>query len=443
VGVVAGGYVLKNRVEVFSADVGATADDCGISFTGAVKLFQEAVVAITPSAAQIVHVATNDNGTYATPALERESCVGARNATKTAIQDTRQTYLLAQTVKEYYLDNHLTPELCVQVRNDLPGRAVDAEGNPVDCTTVDPALPEEEQLDPIGRVNVVNAWKEEYDGKVQNYLNFATSLNTARMALQTSGTVNLFDTPHPYHLVVLDQDIPVGPVTVNLAVEGYGFWNVSGGIQIGVGIDGNFEKAHNIVGNALEDGELPKFGDIRAYAGPVVTPTAGVGVLAFAGVGFPGISIGLEGKVDLLTISLPSGVVAAAMRVSLPDPRSTVGTDYEGPVKQGMLAANYKWVTGWNWEQKLQLTELAGNLSIAARIRILFFKKTFKFKLFEWPGYTQEYILVGAAGGNALEYFGDYGKQADDMAYAEIVRIEDPEMASDGPGSPTCDDVPH
>ncbi len=437
VGAAAGGILFGNKVEVLSANLGTVLDDCGVTVNSTVKLFGETVVAITPGAAQTVSLALNDDGSLGTPALNRDGCKSSREATKSALTDTRSTYLMARAVNEYYFQNGLTPELCHQIQGDLGDKIKDENGHSYNCDQLD-------MVPPVGRASIINAWKKEYDGKAQKYLDFATSLHSAQQAIQVSGTINLFDTPHPYHLKVIDLDFPIGPITINLAIDGYGFWDIAGGVQLGVGFDGNFTGVGNVLGNAL-NGQVPRIGDIRAYGGPVITPSAGVGVLVFAGVGIPGISIGLEGKIDLLDVSLPSGVVVAAMRLSEPDPRTTTGTDYEGTPKAGMLAADYRWVTGWNWSQQLDLTELKGQLNLAARVHFLFFSHTFRMKLFDWAGYHQNYVLVGAAGGNALGYFGDYGKQAGDLAYTEIVDIDGSNVVVNpmGPGAPACSKEPH
>jgi hypothetical protein len=91
-----------------------------------------------------------------------------------------------------------------------------------------------------------------------------------------------------------------------------------------------------------------------------------------------------------------------------------------------MESNDYRWVTGYNWSSKLELTELSGELDLAVRIHFLFFKHTFKHKLFSWPGLTQTFTLVSGGGGEALKFAGDYGKQADNLAYtAPIPPITD------------------
>ncbi|HEX3480456.1 MAG TPA: hypothetical protein VHT91_35810 [Kofleriaceae bacterium] len=144
----------------------------------------------------------------------------------------------------------------------------------------------------------------------------------------------MFDSPHPYDVTVLDQTFTIGPIPVNLVVEGFGSWDIKAGIQFGVGVSGDFQGASDILKDGLK-GKLPSVGDIRAFGGPGIAPDVQVGVLLYVGVGIPGVSIGIQGQIDLLDIQLPSGVVAAAMRLSEPDPRSLAGTDYQARRSRG------------------------------------------------------------------------------------------------------------
>ena len=412
-GVVAGARLFGHRIPAFSATVKADLTDCGVTLTGAVKLFDQAVAVWTPSAGQAFHLVTDDKGgSLATPALAGENCKTARENTKNAIKDARKSNLLARAVREYYFQHGLTPDLCDEIERQLGPKAI------LDPNTGKRACGDGGTLADVPaatQIDILNAWKEEYDGDTARYVDFSNDLGTKRQAIQTSGTIDLFKTPHPYHVGVLDQDIPIGPIDLNLAVEGFGAWDIKGGIQFGIGVSGNFDNATAILGNSL-NGQAPRIGDIRAYAGPVITPDFQIGVLAYVGVGIPGVSVGIQGQIDLLDISLPSGVVAAAMRLSEPDPRTLTGTDYEGTPIAGMESNDYRWVTGYNWSSKLQLSELNGELDLAVRIHFLFFKHTFKHKLFSWPGLTQSFTLVKGGTGDTLAFTGDYGKQADKLA---------------------------
>lgn len=436
-GVSAGGIIFGTKVEVLGADIGAVIDDCGVTLNSTVKLFGEAVATFTPSAGKSFHLATsNGGGGLATPDIDATNCRTARQATKDAIKATRKSNILARAVSQYYLQNGLTSELCNEIQGDLgKGAVTDASGQVVHCDDV-AAIPV------VSQINILNAWKSEYDGNTAKYVQFSQTLGTARQAIQTSGTIDVFKSPHPYSVTVLDQDFPLGPVTLNLAVEGFGSWDIAGGIQFGLGVSGDFKTAKDVLKDGLH-GQDPGIGDIRAFAGPVITPDLQAGVLAYVGVGIPGVSVGIQGQLDLLDISLPTGVVVAVMRLAEPDPRPVAGTDFAGTPIAGMESKQYRWVTGYTWGSKLALSELNGEVDLAVRIHFLFFKHTFKKKIVSWPGLTiPPLTLVGGGGGDALAFSGDYGKQADNVAYtAPMPGVTDnpPKVVQGGP--PFCQPV--
>jgi hypothetical protein len=120
------------------------------------------------------------------------------------------------------------------------------------------------------------------------------------------------------------------------------------------------------------------------------------------------------------------------------------GTDYAGTPYPGLEPTDYRWVAGYQWSAKLDLTELDGELDLAARVHFLFFSHTFKMTLFSWPGLTQSFTLISGGGGDAMNYANDYGKQADSVAYTPIPPISNnpPLIKAVGPEFPGCTVVP-
>jgi hypothetical protein len=432
VGIEAGAILFGKNVPVIGADVITDIGDCGILLKATAKLFNESVITWSPNVGQGFKLGANANGELATLSEGSTSCKAARDNAKAAIKTARQANVLARAAKQYYSQMGLTPELCKQIAAALPNRVKDANGDAYDCDDIG-------SIPAAGQRQILNSWKDEYDASTASYADFTTSLGTAHQTIQTSGTIDVFKSPHPFNLKVLDHDIPIGPVTLNVAVEGYGSFNIIGGVQFGLGFSGDFKGAGDIIGDAMKS-ELPKVGDIRAYGGPVITPDLVTGIQCFVGVGIPGVSIGLQGRVDLLDINLPTGIVAAAMRISTPDTRPLAGTDYAGTPLRGFTPTDYRWVTGFNWDSKLKLSELNGELDLALRVHFFFFHHTFKMKLFSWPGFSQDYTLISGASGGILNYANDYGKQADQVAYTPISPITDepPKTASAGGPFPDC-----
>ncbi|HEY2517368.1 MAG TPA: hypothetical protein VGI39_41125 [Polyangiaceae bacterium] len=428
-GIAAGGIVFGNKIEVISAEIDAQGTDCGFSFTGAVKIFGEAVVTWTPSSGQNFHLITDPSGQgLSTDPNAVNSCKGARDNEKGAIQSARTANISARAVLDYYNNHGLTPELCQSVENQLPNSPMikDSSGDVYDCNNL-PSLSHHP-------VNLINAWQQEYKNHTADWLNFASALGTAHGNVTQNGTIPVYNQNHPFKIAAAETQIPIGPFDLTLAVEAYGFWDIAGGIQYGLGYSG----ASSAIDMLKQDlAQLPQDGDLRLYAGPVITPAVGVGVLAYVGFGIAGLTVGIQGQVDLLDVELKAGVVAAAVRTNKPDPRALAGTEWDGtPIVQ---PADYRWVTGYDWGVNLDLGELKGELDLAARVDLFLWSHTWKLKLFSWPGLKQEFVLVGGAGGDPLAFADDYGTQADNVAYTTINPVTEPiTFNTNGPPGPSC-----
>src|SRR5262249_361212 len=136
------------------------------------------------------------------------------------------------------------------------------------------------------------AWKKEYDIKTGDYPKWANALGAAHQQVEMDGTLDVFDIKpnKPYDLKILDMDFPIGPIDLNLAIEGYGSWNIKGGLQWGLGFSTDFKPSLSGVSDVFNNG-APNVGDIRAFGGPAIVPSLDLGVLAFLGVGLPGVSV--------------------------------------------------------------------------------------------------------------------------------------------------------
>ncbi|HEX4338812.1 MAG TPA: hypothetical protein VH062_23060 [Polyangiaceae bacterium] len=435
-GVEAGAIVLGTPLEVFSAKAEGKITDCGIDIVATVKLLGEAVYAWTNAAATENHMAIGKQGDdIATPELNNTTCLNARKAAQDAISQVRSTNLFARQAWQYYKTNGLTPELCREIEADVdPSQLEDnsphgpnsPNGLDLACDDIktDPSL----VLGGDDGYNLLNAWKSEYDFTSKHFLSLSNDLGVARQAVSTSGTIDLkLVKPHPYHVKFLDKSYPIWWFILNIVAEGYGFWDVQTGIQYGLGVSGNFDGLDDIL---QHPGTNPQVGDVRAVIGPVVTPEAGAGVIAYVGIGVPGASVGIEGKLDVITIAVPTTIGVALMRVDETEKRDVEASPYHGTKKTGLdfLNGDFQWVSGIRWGAKLDLDTLDGEISLAARLHFLRWHKTFKHQLANWhPVPTQHITLItGGVGDAALKYGDDYGEEGSDVAYTEVPPLSNP-----------------
>ncbi len=437
-GLVAGVKVMNEKVEVINANIAAEGNDCGLGLAASIKVFGETIVVWTPTAANSFHFLPDPEkeGRIATNKDDVIMCGKSRAAYKNERGAVRTAAIMAKAAKKYYDAHGFTPEFC---------GSIEAQKLPVDGEPMDPTKNECADVTAIPmarRVKIVNAWKNEYDAHTAKLADANATWGTSKQKIQNSGVIPLFDVVgnegHPYSVTLLpEQNIPiVGPIVLNLAVGGYGSWNVKGGIAYGIGWDGKYSELLTAAG----DGSLPANGDIRMHVGPSVTPDVRVGVWAYAGVGVPGLSVGIEGKVQLLGVAVPSEITAALMRVRGPM-KDASGTDWDGTPVPGVEASSYRWITGIHFGSKLTLDSLSGNISLAARVKLLFFKKTFRQKLLEWTGLAQEFTLVGDGTGKALNYANHTGSTSDNVGYTQVDAVSEAQANAAGPGFPACKSI--
>ncbi|MGH7270606.1 MAG: hypothetical protein ACREJ3_09260, partial [Polyangiaceae bacterium] len=105
---------------------------------------------------------------------------------------------------------------------------------------------------------------------------------------------------------------------------------------------------------------------------------------------------------------------------------------------------DYEWVTGFKWGSDLQLSELDGEMDVAARVDLLFWSDEFDIKLFGWNGFTQHYNLLGGGAGSPMISGGNYGLTGDMQAYTQIPAIADnpPNVGGVGPAFASCTPPP-
>ena len=122
----------------------------------------------------------------------------------------------------------------------------------------------------------------------------------------------------------------------------------------------------------------------------------------FAGVGFPGVSVGIEGNLLLLKVSTPLFTGISLKRSVISDPREFSSSGLFATVggRPGLLGggAMRRWTMNWDYGSSAILETLSGRVDLAARVRLLFFKKTFRKKIADWKGFERRYSFVGQLG---------------------------------------------
>ncbi len=186
----------------------------------------------------------------------------------------------------------------------------------------------------------------------------------------------------PFDGVGASFSYPVGPVVLTLEVE------ISGEL----GATGTLAYAMDPPSAQQQAGP---------NASVSFTPTAEAHAYVFAGIGFPGVSVGIEGDLLLLGVSAPMQTGVTLTRRQFTEPRSFSSSGLFSVVNghPGLLGNTSfrQWTVNWTHGASVNLETLSGKLDLAARVRLLFFKKTFRKKLADWTGYKKTFDFIGHA----------------------------------------------
>lgn len=419
------------EVDVFSAGVGLGVEPCGFAADLPVRLFGErisinglidATGALASGDTDIglndVFV-TRDDGSLETPDFGSNECNDKFKSRDDKAGNVRRAAFVSRNVRDFYSENGVTVDLCERTNAEL--------GTDHDCLD-----PETLQND----VSIVNAWDEDYEFKAEDLISTQKELDTDKQNYSAAINLNLLDIGDNYSLGAAETSIPVGPVAIVLAAEAWGGWRVAGKVQVGLDYTGQVPFADAFT--QVDDDEtipfdgsktfVPLDGDLGFFAGPVIVPGVELSLVMFAGVGIPGVAIGVEGQLLVLRVTQPTDMRMNLVRQTLDDPRNVEASAWAGePFEDGPPQKVYDWKWGINYGSRIDLEALSGTVNLAARVKLLFVKKTFRKKLFDWEGYKHSFFLVGGdlAGepGNPLRgdtLFGTYG---DPVALSTLPRL--------------------
>ena len=423
-----------NKLDIFSAAVGAGVEPCGWAFDVPVKLFGERIDVTSllsfdsesPPSLGDTWFQPKADGSIETPDFGNPACNAEFEERDDNASGAHKALFAAKNVREFFLEHGATVDLCERTNFEL--------GTDYNC--LDPAVLQEQGA------NVANAWVDDYRRKSETFFRAQAALDAKKQNYSTALRARLYDVGADYTLLAAQASIPVAFFQVQLSAEAFGGWGMVGEMQAGLDYSGGLPFADMFTQDDVEQPFIPLNGDLGFFAGPVITPGVHLTTLAFAGVGIPGVSIGIEGLVKVVDIKVPNDLRVNLVRVAMDDPRDRESSDWSGELLEGAPPAKvYDWQWSASYGSRIDLEALSGAINLAARVRLLFFKKTFRKRLFDWTGYTHSFFLAGEqTDGHPLR--GDilFGTYADPVAFAEIPRlagnevINSPDMGAKYPG---------
>ncbi len=405
VGLKAGAVLMGAKITVVEALADVSLQHCGQQIGVTVKVFGDAIATCdtVQGGCQVGFQSIEPNsGGVGTAQAKKDEC-NTKFATRNAkAGDLRRALFMQGAVKDFYRKNGTTKDLCQRSNKQL--------GLHQDCNAPDL----------INNIDIPNAWDEEYKNTTREFLDHENDFNNSRDQIAGSGDVSLLDLRRRLTAKAATYSFAIGPVPVVLAFEVFGTWGLTGSIQYGISYGGGpLTLLANLTVPMATIMNDPA--DIRLLVGPVVTPHASLNVAAFAGVGFTALSLGIEGTLQLLSLSLPLDARLVASRVGEPDPRDLASSDWAGAPIEGMPTNKvWKWKYGWAYGAHLDITAMQGEIDAALRVRFLFVKKTFRKRITKWNGYSKTFTIAGAEGGEPLTGASDMGAFVDKVAYTHV-----------------------
>jgi len=278
---------------------------------------------------------------------------------------------------------------------------------------------------------IVNAFIDYY---AQQAINLAAkgldSLSIPSFGGQFSGEITLTGTEGQENQNLINLPFAIGPIPMNLTVDAYLKYGISGGLGYGLTPD-NFLQT-------LKDRNPADL----AYARANATPHAGAGIEMFVGAGFDfgfaSAKLGISGSVTAADIHVPLtagaylNVRSEAEARPLPDDLKLANGSatydvYFPPVGP----SRFRFGAGYEYDASVTIDDiLRGEIDAALKLSFLFFSKTWKVRIAEFAGLTPITIpLFSGKGGidGAIDLSGvDLGAVSMPIPFLKLPHVAPP-----------------
>jgi hypothetical protein len=220
---------------------------------------------------------------------------------------------------------------------------------------------------------IVDRLREQYLTAASDAIGRAGAYASALAGIDSVSTTNVVFFDKQLEVLGAEANFPIGPFVVT--------------------VGGSVEARLSVTGSPRLDLASPPGGEATIGAGFTVTPSASVTATAIIGVGFVVVTVGVEGRVHLISIDVPVTTKVAVHSRPTEDPRVPANDGYTNELLSNqpgfslLKPQRYGWDSAWSLDGNLEIGSfLSGELNGFVRIKFVFFSKTFRRKIASWKG---------------------------------------------------------
>ncbi len=352
---------------VLGVDAQAKMNFCGAHTHAMAKVLGHDIVLIDEASAQggLVHLPLNGQCTNLGKALTAKG-----NEMKKAMADAvkiQRAYLeeyvndQEQKVKRWAENVSPTREFCLKTKEKFPDFSATCE-----------------IFDPQEARNAAQRWIKHYNDEVQSFVDKQNERLQALLTYNTKGDLPFLRYDKPFTLLAVKMRYPIGPINALLEVEAGGRWALNGSL------------AWEIKTNPPADQNTVPGASVALSGNPAASARASVLLGAEVGSSYFGANVGVVGNLHLVEFSSKIGTGLALTRSKQPDGR-TVYADPSFPLgaRAELSADTFTWTLDPYFNVGGKVSVLKGDIDLQARVRVVWYKKTFKKKLASWPGWSK------------------------------------------------------
>jgi hypothetical protein len=235
-----------------------------------------------------------------------------------------------------------------------------------------------EIFDPQEARNAAQRWIKHYNDEVQTFIDKQNERLQALLTYNTKGDLPFLRYDKPFTLLAVKMKYPIGPINALLEVEAGGRWAINGAL------------AWEIKTNPPADQNTVPGASVALSGNPAASARASVVLGAEVGSSYFGANVGVVGNLHLVEFSSNISTGLALTRSKQPDGR-TVYADPSFPLgaRAELSADTFTWTLDPYFNVGGKVSVLKGDIDLQARVKVLWYKKTFKKKLASWPGWSQ------------------------------------------------------